>query len=152
MALNQESIKSAKDLEQFTFSELNEYARANQGSFKSFYDRGIITNGLLKKVVINQAKKDYNWMTDERRGYNIWADHLGKLASLCFAYALKEGKFSGEEIKKIYFGDMNFNEFLKEYNREDLPSILIQKLLNPKPHPEIRDNPYCDIHPACCGD
>lgn len=66
------------------------------------YQGGVIDNtsidAALEEAVFAQARKDYRWVSGGHRRY---ADHVS--SPECFAYALRKGVFSSDEVSKIPF-------------------------------------------------
>ncbi len=150
-----DKLKSAtiKDLKQINLLMIDFYARKYKKILNFLYKQKIIDDSLietaLEVAVFNQARRDYDMMIIKGRAYTIYADHISRPD--CFAYALKKGIFSKEEIKKIPFdhGD-TVERYIQIYYRENLLSIIREELLNPKPFPKLKVN--YDPHPDClCG-
>ncbi|MCX8146889.1 MAG: hypothetical protein N3D84_00265 [Candidatus Woesearchaeota archaeon] len=154
MSLN-EALKKAiiEDLKKVNLLMLNYYAHQNHKILIFLYEHRIIDDSsiecALEEAVFRQAREDYETMTKEGRPYTIWADHLHMPE--CLAYALGRGEFSREEIKKIPFDHgQNAETFFQRYGKKNLPSILREELLNPRPLPKFEGD--YDPHPVCeCG-
>lgn len=85
----------------------------------------------LEVAVLNQARLDYEFMTNENRIYNSYPDHIGRPE--CFVYALLKNEFTAEEIDKIPFdhGDTIYT-YVQQYYKEDLISSIREEILHQK--------------------
>lgn len=129
-------------LKEETFRDLKKIRLSGIGFYedisirlKSLYNQNKIDDSsvenALEVAVLNQARLDYEFMTNENRIYNSYPDKLGRTD--CFVYALLKNEFSAEEIEKIPFdhGDTLYT-YVQEYYKEDLISSIREEILHQK--------------------
>lgn len=144
------------DLKNRNVASLTMYARANAEEITSLYQENKINDeliyGVLKHVIINQARSDYNVLL--RPTNTNFADDVG--FPECFAYALKNGVFSKDELAKIPFesGD-SIDKYVAQHFKPDLFNTLKENLLHPPKSLLFDykdDNDDYDPHPVCSCD
>lgn len=121
---------------------LEDYGRKNERILNWLYNEGVIDDSLiedaLKKSVLNQARWDYENLITKGM---FWPDHVPRPE--CLAYALKKANSPEKKLNKFVLTTREIiDSFIEKYNKENLPSILKEELLNPKPIPER----YIDAH------
>lgn len=117
------------EISKIRLNQLNDYARANQNTLKTIYDKGIIDDKNIKEALITPVTvriwEDLYLLTKDFVFENLPNPEL-------IAYALEHNMFSEEQLKIIPLdqGD-TFQTIIDMYGKEDLLDSLKEKLLNP---------------------
>ena len=87
------------------YGRLLPFAQENGAFLNNLYELGVIDNsfvdGVVERIVLNQARDDFVYLTNPDSKGQRYADHCGSPESL--GYALAKGAFSPEEVEKIPF-------------------------------------------------